>query len=301
MGQRSARSRAAEGGRRLVDGTDAFLVINDTAMPKKDRHSAGVAPQFVSSLGKNANRQTLVSVTMASREVSVMVGLRLFLPESWTSDPDRVAKSKVPDDRQVVVTKPEIAIEEIDRIRAAGVRFGCVLADAGNGVSAPCRQALSERGLSWAVGIPYRQKVNAADVAMIFPASGHGRPRQHHITDSTSVAAEKVLADQLWKQVTWRRCTKCRLPRVLPLFVSVWQTVGPSASDMGAQHLPGKEVWLVGEHRSTGERSTPARTYQPIRRSGCWRAPSRRGGSASRPTSSSRKDSASTTSNADPG
>jgi SRSO17 transposase len=24
--------------------------------------------------------------------------------------------------------------------------------------------------------------------------------------------------------------------------------------DMGAQHLPGEEVWLVGEHRSTGER-----------------------------------------------
>lgn len=23
---------------------------------------------------------------------------------------------------------------------------------------------------------------------------------------------------------------------------------------MGAQHLPGEEVWLVGEHRSTGER-----------------------------------------------
>ena len=24
--------------------------------------------------------------------------------------------------------------------------------------------------------------------------------------------------------------------------------------DMGAQHLPGEEVWLIGEHRSTGER-----------------------------------------------
>ena len=24
--------------------------------------------------------------------------------------------------------------------------------------------------------------------------------------------------------------------------------------DMGAQHLPGEEVWVIGEHRSTGER-----------------------------------------------
>jgi len=62
------------------------------------------------------------------------------------------------------LTKPEIAIEEIDRIRHAGVRFGCVLADAGYGMSAPLRQALSERGLAWAVGIPGRQKVYPADV-----------------------------------------------------------------------------------------------------------------------------------------
>jgi SRSO17 transposase len=87
---------------RLVGGTGAFLVIDDTAMPKKGRHSVGVAPQYASSLGKNANCQTLVSVTLASREVPVMIGLRLFLPENWTSDPERMAKAKVPDDRQVV-------------------------------------------------------------------------------------------------------------------------------------------------------------------------------------------------------
>ena len=48
-----------------------------------------MAPQYASALGKNANCQTLVSVTLASGEVPVMVGLRLFLPESWTSDPAR--------------------------------------------------------------------------------------------------------------------------------------------------------------------------------------------------------------------
>ncbi len=72
-------------------------------------------------------------------------------------------------------------------------------------MSAPFHQALSERCLSWAVGIPAGQKVYPADVAMIFPVAGHGRPRQHHIPDSKSVAAEKVLAEQLWKQVSWRR------------------------------------------------------------------------------------------------
>jgi SRSO17 transposase len=240
---------------RLVGGSDAFLVIDDTAMPKKGRHSVGVAPQYASSLGKNANCQTLVSVTLASREVPVMVGLRLFLPESWTSDPDRMAKAKVPDDRQLALSKPEIAIAEIDRITAAGVRFSCVLADAGYGMSAPFRQALSERGLSWAVGIPGRQKVYPADVAMIFPISGHGRPRQHHIPDAKSVASEKLLAGQLWKRVSWRRGTKGRLAaRFAAMRVRVADGPTQRIHDMGGQHLPGEEVWLVGEHRSTGER-----------------------------------------------
>lgn len=240
---------------RLVGGAGAFLVIDDTAMPKKGRHSVGVAPQYASSLGKNANCQTLVSVTLASREVPVMVGLRLFLPESWTSDPERMAKAKVPADRQLALTKPEIAIEGIDRVRTAGVRFGCVLADAGYGMSAPFRQALSERGLSWAVGIPGRQKVYPADVAMIFPVSGHGRPRQHHIPDSKSVAAEKLLAGQQWKRVSWRRGTKGRLAaRFAALRVRVADGPTQRIGDMGNQHLPGEEVWLVGEHRSTGER-----------------------------------------------
>jgi SRSO17 transposase len=53
-------------------------------LPKKGSHSVGVAPQYASALGKTANCQTLVSLTLARDEVPVMIGLRLFLPESWT-------------------------------------------------------------------------------------------------------------------------------------------------------------------------------------------------------------------------
>src|SRR5216683_4272511 len=149
---------------RLVGGSDAVLVIDDTAIPKKGRHSVGVAAQYASALGKTANCQTLVSVTLASGEVPLMVGLRLFLPESWTSDPARMKRARVPSDQQAFRSKPAIAIDEIDRVRAAGVRFGCMLADAGYGLSAPFRHALSERGLQWAVGIPRHQKVYPVDV-----------------------------------------------------------------------------------------------------------------------------------------
>ena len=79
-----------------------------------------------------------------------MVALRLFLPENWTSDPARLARAGVPVEHRTARTKPEIALAEIDRIMAAGVRFGCVLADAGYGMSAPFRQALTARSLAWA-------------------------------------------------------------------------------------------------------------------------------------------------------
>ena len=63
---------------RLVGGGDAVLVIDDTAVPKKGMHSVGVAAQYASVLGKTANCQTLVSLTLARGEVPVMVALRLF-------------------------------------------------------------------------------------------------------------------------------------------------------------------------------------------------------------------------------
>ena len=240
---------------RLVGGDDAVLVIDDTALPKKGRHSVGVAAQYASVLGKTANCQTLVSTTLARGEVPVMVGLRLFLPESWTSDALRMAKARVPADQQTFRSKPEIAIEEVDRMRAAGMRFGCVLADAGYGLSAPFRQALSERGLLWAVGIPRHQKVYPAEVALIFPVAGRGRPRQRHIPDRKSIAAEAMLSGASWHTVSWRRGTKGRLSaRFAAVRVRVADGPTQRIRDMGHQHMPGEEAWLIGEHRASGER-----------------------------------------------
>lgn len=239
---------------RLVGGETAVLVIDDTALPKKGAHSVGVAPQYASSLGKTANCQSLVSLTLASREVPVMVGLRLFLPESWTDDPGRMARAGVPEERRTVLTKPEIAIEEIDRVIAAGVRFGCVLADAGYGSSAPFRQALTERGLLWAVGLSRRQNVYPTDVALLFPVAKTGKPRQYHIPDQPSVSAEAALAGEKWQKVSWRRGTKGPLTcHFAARRVRIADGHKQRMLDNRTQNMPGDEVWLVGERRSTGE------------------------------------------------
>lgn len=240
---------------RIVGASDAFLVVDDTGLPKKGDHSVGVAPQYASMLGKRANCQTLVSLTLARDEVPVPVCLRLFLPESWTSNQDRMVKAGVPEEMRISRTKPTIALDEIDRLIAAGVRFGTVLADAGYGLSAAFRQGLSARGLTWAVGIPKHQKVYPHDVALIFPVSGHGRPRKHSIPDTLSMAAETILEASSWKKVSWRRGTKGRLTaRFAALRIRIADGSPQRILDKGQQHMPGEEAWLVGEWRSNGER-----------------------------------------------
>jgi SRSO17 transposase len=239
---------------RMVGGEDAWLIVDDTALPKKGDHSVGVAPQYASALGKTANCQSLVSLTLASREVPVLVGLRLFLPEEWTSDPERMARARVPEERRTALTKPEIAVEEIDRIIASGARFGCVLADAGYGSSGSFRQALSQRGLKWAVGLSRRQNVYPADVDLTFPVAKTGRPRKYSIPDQLPVPAEAALAEEKWRRINWRRGTKGRLAgRFAARRVRVADGHKHRIADGRMQCMPGDEVWLVGERRSTGE------------------------------------------------
>ena len=239
----------------LVGGPRSFLIVDDTALPKKGTRSVGVAPQYASSLGKNANCQTLVSLTLAAHEVPVMLGLRLFLPDSWITDPTRMARARVPEDHRTARTKPEIAITEIDRLREAGVRFGCVLADAGYGLSAPFRQALSVRGLNWAVGVPRHQKVYPHDVRLIFPESARGRPRVRHVPDQLSVKAEAVLETATWRRISWRRGTKAGLAaRFAAVRIRIADGPPQRIGTLGSQHMPGEEAWLVGERRTGGER-----------------------------------------------
>jgi SRSO17 transposase len=240
---------------RLVGGKDAVLVIDDTAMPKKGERSVGVAPQYASALGKTANCQTLVSLTLARGEVPVMVALRLFVPESWTSDPVRLERAGVPVEYRTARTKPEIALAEIDRVMAAGVRFGCVLADAGYGLSASFRQGLTARSLAWAVGIPRHLKVYPVGVHLIWPVAPRGRPRRRHVPDILSMPAEDMLANAKWQTVSWRTGTKGRLKaRFAAIRVRTADGSPQRIRDKGQQHLPGDEAWLIGEHRTSGEK-----------------------------------------------
>ena len=167
----------------------------------------------------------------------------------------RLARAGVPADYRTARTKPEIALAEIDRTIVAGVRFGCVLADAGYGLSASFRQGLTERNLAWAVGIPRHLKVYPVDVQLIWPKAARGRPRQRSIPDVLSIPADKMLADAKWRTISWRTGTKGPLTaRFAAVRVRIADGPPQRIRDKGQQHLPGEEAWLVGEQRASGER-----------------------------------------------
>jgi SRSO17 transposase len=234
----------------LVGGEKAHLIIDDTALPKKGELSVGVAHQYCGALGKQANCQVLVSTTLARDEIPVAVGLRLFLPEAWTTDTVRRAKAYVPDD---VVHQPKwrIALEEIDRVIDGGVEFGDVLADAGYGMCGEFRSGLSERGLLWTVGILSTQGVYSPDVRIHRPQpTGAGRPRTRGVPSERTVSAEKCIAAlgaRAFRSVTWRRGTKGPLRAE---FAAVRVRVGDGARVKDGVHLPGNEVWLIAERRT---------------------------------------------------
>ena len=242
--------RAAD---RLVGGPDAVLVVDDTALVKQGRHSVGVKRQYCGQLGKKANCQALVSLTLARAEVPVCVGLQLFLPEDWCGNAGRRAATGVP---ETVVYRPKwrIALDEIDRVLAAGARLGCVLADSEYGKAAEFRHGLSERNLPWAVGILPTQKAYPADVTLSCPArKPTGRPRKHPVPSAVSVAAAELLEARpaAFRAISWRTGTKGPLRAEFAAF-RVRVADGPATAR--AQHLPGEEAWLVGEHRANGER-----------------------------------------------
>jgi len=234
-----------------IGGEDAVLVVDDSGIPKKGDLSVGVAGQYCGELGKVANAQVLVTLTLARGEVPLPVGLRLFLPSVWTDDPARCEEAGVPEAARMAQSKPEIALAEIDRVREAGLRFSCVLADAGFGSSPDFRRGLAERALTWAGGIACTQLVCPATVKLRPAYTPSGRPAKHPRPNRPPRSASEMLEAPRWRRITWRNGTKGPLNA---RFAAVRVRVADGPVNVEGIRLPGEELWLIGEWRDSGEK-----------------------------------------------
>jgi SRSO17 transposase len=97
---------------------DAWIV-DDTGIPKKGRHSVGVARQHCGQLGKQDNCQVAVSLSLAAAGASLPIAWRLYLPKEWVDDPARRAAAGIPAEIGFA-TKPAIALGQIEAALAAG-------------------------------------------------------------------------------------------------------------------------------------------------------------------------------------
>jgi len=237
----------------MLGGDEAFLIIDDTALPKKGTESVGVAHQYCGALGKQANCQSLVSLTLARDDVPLPIGLHLYLPESWATDKKRRKKVGVPDD---VVFRPkwQIALDEVRRLKDAAVHFGTVLGDAGYGACSEFRRGLSAMNLLWAVGIVCEQKLYPVNARARMPRPARtGRPRERALPTHARRSAKQIIArlgESAWQRISWRNGTKGRLEAD---FIAVRVRVADGPKTHNGVHLPGDEGWLVAERRHTGE------------------------------------------------
>lgn len=198
----------------LSHGLLEAWIVDDTGFPKKGKHSVGVANQYCGCLGKNANSQNAVCISLANRAASLPCAFQLYLPEDWVNDPVRKTKAGVPDD-YVFLTKWQIALDLVDNLVLDGAPMAPFLGDAGYGNATAFRDGLTLRGFLYTLGIGPSVTVWPTGCGPLPPlphTTGRGRPAKTLRRDAEhKPMAVKALAKALdpseWMEVEWREGT----------------------------------------------------------------------------------------------
>src|SRR6185436_6807278 len=102
-------------------------IVDDTGFPKRGKHSVGVTRQYCGQIGKQDNCQVAVSLSVSTWSSSLPIAWRLYLPEVWCQDAERLEQTGVPEEI-AFQTKPEIALEQMRQAVEQKVPVGVVLA-----------------------------------------------------------------------------------------------------------------------------------------------------------------------------
>jgi SRSO17 transposase len=207
---------------------DGVLIFDDTGFAKQGRHSVGVARQYSGTLGKTGNCQVTVNCHYAERTLSWPVATRLYLPEHWAHDDDRRKKSKVPE-TVAFQTKPQIALDLLDRAKAWGVRWACVTADADYGDNPNFLDGLETRRQRYVVAV-------RSDFAV--RCVGRGQPTRR-VDDLVATQSARS-----WRTVTWREGSQGWM-RGRFVASRGWRVTSSGRRRSG---------WLIGEDASDGKR-----------------------------------------------
>jgi SRSO17 transposase len=185
-------------------GPIAAWIIDDTAFPKQGEHSVGVHHQYCGQLGKQANCQVAVSLSIANHAASLPVAYRLYLPQDWAADDARRDEAGVPLDIGFK-TKPEIALEQVRWACQAGLPRGTVLGDAAYGNDSRLRTGVAALGLSYVFGIQSNGLVwpsGSGPKRRGKPLNNTGRRDEPDLTSAKELALG--LPKRAWRTIRWR-------------------------------------------------------------------------------------------------
>lgn len=191
-------------------------IIDDTGIPKKGNASVGVAHQYCGNLGKQANCQVAVSLSIANDFASLPIAYRLYLPQAWSDDALRREKTGIPEEISFA-TKPQIALEQIRRAKNDGVPCGVVVADAAYGNDTSFREGVAESGMSYCLAVQKTTTTWRPGEQPLPPqprkagVRGRQATRLRRTDDHAPASVEEIarsLPASAFTSVTWREGTK---------------------------------------------------------------------------------------------
>ena len=130
-----------------------MLVIDESGIPKRGRHSAGVGPQYCGISGRVENCQVGVFLSYVTALGHGLIDRELYLPADWCADAARRHQAHIPESVSFH-TKPELAQRMLARALSAGVPSRWVVADTVYGHSTDLRLFLQEHGDAYALAVP---------------------------------------------------------------------------------------------------------------------------------------------------
>jgi SRSO17 transposase len=136
-----------------LSGPDAVAVLDETGQEKKGERTAGVKRQYVGCAGKVSNAVNVVCCTYVSGRGHAQVDARPYLPKEWADDPERRAQAGVPDDVKFK-TKPQLGIDILAGLHAAGALPPCVTGDEVYGRDPALRAWCEEHDTAYVLGVP---------------------------------------------------------------------------------------------------------------------------------------------------
>jgi SRSO17 transposase len=124
------------------DALGTVGVIDETSCLKKGDQTPGVQRQYLGCVGKVDNGIVTVHVGVAKGRFQALLDADLYLPESWDRDRQRCRAAGIPDE---VVYRPKwrIALDQLIRLDARGIRFDWLVFDEGYGSKVPFLSVLS--------------------------------------------------------------------------------------------------------------------------------------------------------------